>query len=269
MGRFPLNDKEAGSAATDGWFHEIVNRIRGGCLVVGQDSAVNNIKSMTRIPVVAHGPLDQYIMEQHQHQHQQQQEISRKFRSHAINSYEFDRFLQYKDMYAWLSAIAQKYPHLVAITSYGKSFAGRDLLLATVTETIETTAFGDASNSSSSVEQAASKKPAHWIDANIHSTEVTSGVAALYLIQYLVVGYEQGVQVVVEALRTRAFYIAPRVNPDGVEAALADRPMYHRSSVRPWPYSDGYRWSGLHAGEDIDGDGRILTMLLPIQMVHG
>lgn len=193
-------------------------------------------------------------------QQQQQQDLSRKFRSHAINSYEFDRFLQYEDMSSWLTAISQKYPHLVAITSYGKSYAGRDLLLVTVTETIKTTALEGASKSSSSVEHAASKKPAHWIDANIHSTEVTSGVAALYLIQYLVVGYEQGVQVVIEALRTRAFYIAPRVNPDGVEAALADRPMYHRSSIRPWPYSDGYRWSGLHAGEDIDGDGRILTM---------
>jgi len=56
----------------------------------------------------------------------------------------------------------------------------------------------------------------HWIDANIHSTEVTSGVAALYLIQYLVVGYDGGIDVVVEALRTRTFYVVPRVNPDGL-----------------------------------------------------
>ena len=28
-------------------------------------------------------------------------------------------------------------------------------------------------------------------------------------------------------------------DPDGVEDALADRPLYHRSSVRPWPWRDG------------------------------
>ena len=63
----------------------------------------------------------------------------------------------------------------------------------------------------------------------------------------------------VEALRTRTFNVVPRVNPDGVEAALATRPSHHRSSIRPWLYKDGYRWSGLNP-EDVDGDGRILTM---------
>jgi murein tripeptide amidase MpaA len=37
---------------------------------------------------------------------------------------------------------------------------------------------------------------------------------------------------------TRAFYIVPRLNPDGVELALADRPKFVRSSVRPYPRLD-------------------------------
>ena len=61
------------------------------------------------------------------------------------------------------------------------------------------------------------------------------------------------------ALRTRTFYVVPRVNPDGVEAALADSPIYRRSSMRPWPYRDGHQWPGL-VEHDIDGDGRVLTM---------
>ncbi len=56
---------------------------------------------------------------------------------------------------------------------------------------------------------------------------------------------------------TRAFYIAPRLNPDGAELALADRPRFIRSSVRPYPRLD--QQDGL-IEEDIDGDGRILTM---------
>ena len=66
-------------------------------------------------------------------------------------------------------------------------------------------------------------KPAHWVDANIHAIEVTGGVAALHLIHHLVTGFGTD-PTVTEALRTRTFYVVPRVNPDGVEWALADSP---------------------------------------------
>lgn len=67
---------------------------------------------------------------------------------------------------------------------------------------------------------------------------------------------------ITEALRTRTFYVAPRVNPDGVEAALADRPRFRRSSMRPWPWRDAHQWPGLVA-EDVDGNGKVLTMRIP------
>ena len=162
-------------------------------------------------------------------------------------TYDFDRFLRYDEMASWLRALAAQHPTLLTIESYGQSHLGRDLLLATITD-------------SRSGEH--HTKPAHWIDANIHAVEVTGGVAALYIIHHLVTNYVAGNPTVVEALRTRTFYIAPRVNPDGVEDALADRPLFHRSSVRPWPWRDGHRWPGLHP-QDIDGDGRILTMRIP------
>jgi len=162
-------------------------------------------------------------------------------------AYDFDRFLRYDEMAAWLRALAAAHPTLVTVESYGQSHLGRDLLLATVTD-------------SRSGEH--HTKPAHWIDANIHAVEVTGGVAALHIIHDLVTRFVAGDATVREALRTRTFYIAPRVNPDGVEDALADRPLFHRSSVRPWPWRDGHRWPGLHP-QDIDGDGRILTMRIP------
>ena len=162
-------------------------------------------------------------------------------------AYDFDRFLRYDEMAAWLRALAAAHPTLVTVESYGQSHLGRDLLLATVTD-------------SRSGEH--HTKPAHWIDANIHAVEVTGGVAALHIIHDLVTRFVAGDATVREALRTRTLYIAPRVNPDGVEDALADRPLFHRSSVRPWPWRDGHRWPGLHP-QDIDGDGRILTMRIP------
>ena len=36
------------------------------------------------------------------------------------------------------------------------------------------------------------------------------------------------------------------VSPDGVEEALASAPRLLRSSVRPWPWADAYRWPGLY-----------------------
>lgn len=71
-------------------------------------------------------------------------------------------------------------------------------------------------------------------------------------------GFNSGDPVICTALRTRAFYVVPRVNPDGVEAALAENPTFLRSSTRHWPWG-GHRWPGI-LPSDIDGDGRILTM---------
>jgi len=162
-------------------------------------------------------------------------------------AYAFDRFLKYQEMTEWLQNIASEHPNLVSMSSYGTSHEGRTLWLMTITD---------------SSTGAAEHKPAHWVDANIHAVEVTGGVAALHLIHHLVDGYASGDTDVVEALRTRTFYVAPRVNPDGVEAALGDKPHFVRSSMRPWPWTDGHRWPGLLTYEDIDGDGRVLTMRL-------
>lgn len=160
--------------------------------------------------------------------------------------YGFDRYLRHADLTRWLHDIAETHPNLVTIEEYGRSFEGRELWLATITD---------------SSTGAHDTKPAHWVDANIHSIEVTAGVAALHLIHHLVTGFGTD-DTVTRALRTRTFYVAPRVNPDGVEWALADAPQYLRSSVRPWPWRDAHRAPGLHE-RDMDGDGRILTMRIP------
>jgi murein tripeptide amidase MpaA len=154
-----------------------------------------------------------------------------------------DRFLRYAELTDVLGSLAAANPGLVALESIGRSHEGRDIWLVTVTDT--STGPHD-------------EKPAMWVDANIHATEVTAGVAALSLLDHLVTGFGTDA-VITRALRTRTFYVLPRLNPDGVELALADRPRHLRSSTRPWPWRDAWRQPGLHT-EDIDGDGRILTM---------
>lgn len=161
--------------------------------------------------------------------------------------YGFDRFLRYDELVEWLHLVAAEHPSLVALETYGRSHEGRDLWLVTVTDT----ATG-----------AHDTKPAHWTDASIHAVELTATVAACYLLHRLVTGYAEGDTTIRRALATRTFYIVPRVNPDGAEWVLADRPKFRRSSTRPWPWRrDTREWPGL-TREDIDGDGRILQMRL-------
>lgn len=158
-------------------------------------------------------------------------------------SVKFNRFYRYAELTQILKAYAKEFPNLLKLESIGKSHEGREVWLVTVTN------FKLGSDA---------EKPAFWVDGNIHASEVTASAAALYLINTLVTKYKNDDNVT-HAVDTRAFYIVPRVNPDGAEWALADKPKIIRSSTRPYPYTDD-ALDGLVWGEDVDGDGRVLQM---------
>jgi murein tripeptide amidase MpaA len=157
----------------------------------------------------------------------------------------FDTYYRYDALTHLLHAYAEEYPHLVRIQSIGKSYEGRDIWLLTITN------FATGADN---------EKPALWVDGNIHASEVSPSTACLYLIHRLV--HEYGTHpAITRCLDTRVFYICPRVNPDGAEWALADKPKIIRSSTRPYPYEED-PIGGL-VTEDIDGDGRMLMMRIP------
>src|SRR3954451_457781 len=155
----------------------------------------------------------------------------------------FDRFYRYDELTEILQAWAQEHESLCRVESIGKSFEGRDIWLVTITN-FETGADLD--------------KPALMVEANIHALEVTGNTAALHLVDKLLRGYGSDSKIT-RCLDTRAMYVVPRLTPDGAELALADKPKFVRSSVRPYPRLD--EQDGLYE-EDIDGDGRILMMRL-------
>ena len=155
----------------------------------------------------------------------------------------YDRFYRYDELSDLLRSWADDAPGLLQLESIGKSWEGRDIWLVTVTSL----ATGPAL-----------EKPGFLVEANIHAVEVTGCTAALHLIHKLLTEYGEDERVT-RCLDTRAFYVLPRLNPDGAELALAERPRFVRSSVRPWPRVDPE--DGLHE-EDLDGDGRILMMRL-------
>ena len=154
----------------------------------------------------------------------------------------FDTYYRYDDLVRILRGIAGARPDLVRLQAIGRSHEGREIWLATVTR------FASGEDGD---------KPAFWVDGNIHATEVAGSMACLYLLRYLVEGYGHDADVT-RCLDTRAFYICPRLNPDGAEWALADVPRIIRSSTRPYPF-DEEPIGGLKR-QDVDGDGRILSM---------
>ena len=157
----------------------------------------------------------------------------------------WDTYHRYDELTRILKEYAAAYPHLLALESIGKSYEGRDVWLATVTN------FSTGS---------AREKPALWVDGNIHATELAASSACLFCVHTLITGYNSDADIT-RCLNTRAFYICPRVNPDGAEWALAPKPKLIRSSTRPYPY-DEQPIEGLRI-EDADGDGRILGMRIP------
>jgi murein tripeptide amidase MpaA len=163
----------------------------------------------------------------------------------AIPVPRFDQFYRHAELTRLLQDYASAMPRLVELRCIGKSHEGRDIWLLAITNT-QTGADTD--------------KPAFWVDGNIHAAELTACTACLYWLHQLVQGYDSDASVR-QLLDTRVVYMVPRLNPDGAELALADKPRHIRSSTRPYPY-DEPSVDGLTV-EDVDGDGRMLSMRIP------
>ena len=154
----------------------------------------------------------------------------------------FNHYVTYDEMTTYLCQARDRYPHLLTLSSVGKSYEGRDVWAVTLTNRESGTPCS---------------KPALYCDGNIHAGEVTPCMVLLYAIDYMTqrFGCDEEVD---HLLNTRTLYLLPRVNPDGAEKYLTT-PHLLRSSVRPYPGEHVQDLPGLHPS-DIDGDGKILTM---------
>lgn len=153
------------------------------------------------------------------------------------------RYPAHDEMTAMLRGWEERFPDLVALESLGRSPEGRDLWSVTLTDRAS---------------GAPEAKPAVYVEGNIHAGEVLPSVLCLATIWDLASRFGDD-EAATDLLRTRTFYVRPRVAPDGAERYLttADR---LRSAAIAWPSAS--RQSGLHP-EDIDGDGQITLMRLP------
>jgi murein tripeptide amidase MpaA len=157
---------------------------------------------------------------------------------------DFNHYFNNEDLDDLLREWQKTYPKLVSVRSIGQSYEKRPIWLLILTN----------QDSGPDIE-----KPAVWIDANIHATEITGTTTALTIAHSLLDGYGRDARIT-RLMDTSVYYILPRVNPDGAALAMAKVPHYVRSGVRPYPWME--KDEGLHE-QDIDGDGRILQMRIP------
>jgi murein tripeptide amidase MpaA len=153
----------------------------------------------------------------------------------------FNHYFSNDELTQIIKQWSEAYPNLMQVSVIGNSHEGRPIRLLTLT------------NLSTGTDQ---EKPAIWIDANIHATEITGTTASLYIANQLLSCYGTDPQVT-RQLDQSVYYIVPRVNPDGAELAMAPNPRYVRSGVRPYPWQE--RDEGLFS-KDINGNGKILQM---------
>ncbi len=140
----------------------------------------------------------------------------------------WDRFYDYSGLVEIARRLAAAHPDRIKLGSIGRSTQGRDMILLTVTN-FDT---GDAD-----------KKPAMYIDGNIHSNEIQGSEFSLYTAWYLAEMADR-VPAVDSLLDSYTLYIVPTINPDAREH------YFHRPNTASSPRT------GL-APRDNDGDGRI------------
>lgn len=163
----------------------------------------------------------------------------------ADGTIDWNRYYTHGETNAILRDLEQRYPGLVRMRTIGESYLGAPLTLVEVTNR----ATGEPAT-----------KPALYLDGGIHAQELTASSVALYVLAHLVHGYGTDARATA-LLDTRTFYIRPKFNPDGSDLVLRED-QWLRSSVRPVD-DNGNGIPDSDPPEDLDGDGRILDMLVP------
>ncbi len=146
----------------------------------------------------------------------------------------FDHFFTYTEVTDFVEKLAQACPDLVTLSSIGESREGRPIHLLTITDP----ATGPAE-----------QKPAYLIHGNIHAIELSGTHAALYTCRQLCADHGKS-----DMLKRVAFYIVPRINPDGAEFAVTTSGTIRSRTDR------SVREPNTLYQQDVDGDGLILTM---------
>lgn len=164
-----------------------------------------------------------------------------------MDSISVTEYYDYETLTEKLEDLAASAPDLVSMSSIGETPEDRDVWCVTVANT-ETGPPID-------------RRPALLVTANMHAFELAGSWVALHLLGHLVDSYPDD-ETVSHLLDERAFYVIPRISPDGAEAALDLRGKVVRSRYIENDPDEVYDPNTV-VPRDLDGDGRILQMRWP------
>ncbi len=157
----------------------------------------------------------------------------------------FNRYYTAEGLEEIGTKIAKAHPELVKRVSIGKSFEGRDIWMLQITNYAE----GNAE-----------RKPAFYVDGNIHSNEIQGAEICIYTAWYLTENFGD-VDYITEMLNDRVFYIVPTINPDARNHYMQEpnTGSSPRSGLIPMD-DDGDGLFDEDQPDDIDGNGSITQM---------
>ncbi len=158
----------------------------------------------------------------------------------------WNRYYTYEGIVDIMQKIAKAHPDLAKLESIGKSYEGRDIYLLTISDLKN----GDAS-----------RKPAMYIDGNIHSNEIQGAEFSLYTAWYLTEMHKD-LDFVKELLADKTFYIVPTINPDARNNYMNEPNTAHspRSGMIVLD-NDGDGEAGEDGFDDLNNDGHITMMI--------
>ena len=137
----------------------------------------------------------------------------------VVPSLEVEKYLDFKDMTAYLRDVGKAAPHLVRVFSIGKSREGRPLLVAEVTNR--------------NIKKGR-EKPGLWIDGGHQGWHMLGSMACLELLRFLVSGHGRD-EFLTDLVDHHVFYIAPRLAPDEMEICLTSGAITPQASERDGP----------------------------------
>ncbi len=152
-------------------------------------------------------------------------------------------YWRFAQLQQWLTQLAADNADIVRVERYGSSAEGRPLYMVTVGQEPERV------------------RPALWVDANMHSSELLGVQVAVSFINDLIALHRGTLtghglsSPVMQAAKAALVHVVPTLSPDGLEAVLDDGRFVRSSPVGP-DNTRRPRWRQC----DLDGDGQVRRM---------
>ena len=163
--------------------------------------------------------------------------------SMAAPAVDFSKCHTYAELTAALQSLVKEHADIAKLVEVGKTRENRSIWAVEIMNPGGSTS---------------PTRPALLVAANFEGDHLVGSELALYMVDYLLSAYATNPQVK-QQIDTRAFYIIPRMNPDGAEFFFAPVRMDRKTNTAPFDADNDGRMDE-NGPEDLNKDGYITLM---------